>query len=289
MAKIPRSIGTHNGMFHADEVTASALLVVYDLADKDKIIRTRDADKLATCEYVCDVGGEYDPSRKLFDHHQKEYVGDKSSAGMILLFLKESGVISDKEYHALNGSLVRGVDAFDNGKVPFNLGYCTFSQLISNFSPITYEATEEEMNQAFMEALNFTIGHLSRFKERFHYIQQSRDVVDALMKKYKDCIIFNEAVPWMENFFDLGGDKHPANFIIMPSGTHWKLRGIPPTYEERTKVRVPLPLSWAGLLDEDLKEASGISGAIFCHKGRFISVWETKEDALKAYEKVRSQ
>ncbi len=48
------------------------------------------------------------------------------------------------------------------------------------------------------------------------------------------------------------------------------------------KVRVPLPEAWAGLMDEELKKASGISGAIFCHKGRFISVWETKKDALRA-------
>jgi uncharacterized UPF0160 family protein len=50
------------------------------------------------------------------------------------------------------------------------------------------------------------------------------------------------------------------------------------------KVRLPQPIQWAGLLDEDLKRVSGISGAVFCHKGRFISVWETREDALKALE-----
>jgi len=54
------------------------------------------------------------------------------------------------------------------------------------------------------------------------------------------------------------------------------------------KVRTPLPQEWAGLLDEDLKRASGIRGAIFCHKGRFISVWETKEDVFKALDYVIS-
>ena len=52
------------------------------------------------------------------------------------------------------------------------------------------------------------------------------------------------------------------------------------------KVRVPLPEAWAGLQDEELKKATGIPGAIFCHKGRFISVWETKEDALQALKKI---
>ena len=34
--------------------------------------------------------------------------------------------------------------------------------------------------------------------------------------------------------------------------------------------------------EKELSDASGVQGAIFCHKGRFISIWETKEDALKA-------
>ena len=72
----------------------------------------------------------------------------------------------------------------------------------------------------------------------------------------------------------------------MPSGEHWKLRGIPPNLQEKMKVRLPLPQEWAGLSEEDLKRVSGIPGAIFCHKGRFISVWETKGDALQALHYV---
>jgi uncharacterized UPF0160 family protein len=56
--------------------------------------------------------------------------------------------------------------------------------------------------------------------------------------------------------------------------------------ENNMKVRIPLPLEWAGLLEEDLKKITGIPGAVFCHKGRFISVWETREDALKALKYV---
>ena len=102
-------------------------------------------------------------------------------------------------------------------------------------------------------------------------------------------MIFEKSIPWLENFFDLGGEKHPAKFLIMPSGPHWKLRGIPPNLEERMKVRVPLPEEWAGKSDEELHAASGIEGAIFCHKGRFISIWETKEDAMRAYEYIKKK
>jgi len=72
----------------------------------------------------------------------------------------------------------------------------------------------------------------------------------------------------------------------MPTGKQWKLRGIPPSYEKRMQVRLPLPKEWAGLIDDELKEKSQISGAIFCHKGQFISVWETKEDAIKACDYI---
>jgi uncharacterized UPF0160 family protein len=96
--------------------------------------------------------------------------------------------------------------------------------------------------------------------------------------------MFDQNLPWLEIFFELNGVDHDALFVIMPSGNHWKLRGIPPSYEDRMKVRLPQPQEWAGLLDEELKKVSGIPGAVFCHKGRFISVWETREDALKALE-----
>ena len=95
--KNPRSFGTHDGSFHADEVTACALLILFDLIDEDKIVRTRHREELSACEYVCDVGGIYDPKNKLFDHHQVDYQGPMSSAGMILLHLLDIGKISPKE------------------------------------------------------------------------------------------------------------------------------------------------------------------------------------------------
>ena len=102
------------------------------------------------------------------------------------------------------------------------------------------------------------------------------------MERNKICLLFDKAVSWNDSFFALGGKDHPALFVVMPAKEHWKLRGIPPDEEHRMQVRLPLPEKWAGLLEEDLVQASGIKGAIFCHKGRFTSVWETRENALEA-------
>lgn len=280
--KIPRSVGTHDGTFHADEVTACALLLLFDLVDEDKIFRTRNLSVLETCEYVCDVGGIYDPSRHLFDHHQADYQGLLSSAGMVLLHLKNTGILDSHAYDFFNYSLIMGVDAHDNGKDPQIPGLCSYSHIVTNFTPIPYDADPAVQDRAFFEALHFAKSHLERLWKRYQYMQSCQQTIAEAMSSNAECLMFDKSIPWLEIFFELGGALHPAKFVIMPSGKHWKLRGIPPTLEERMKVRFPLPQEWAGLLDEDLKRVSGIPGAIFCHKGRFISVWATREDAIKA-------
>ena len=281
-SKMPRTLGIHDGSFHADEVTASAFLILYGLVDKEGIHRTRDVKLLARCEYVCDVGGVYDPKTKRFDHHQVEYKGPLSSAGMVLLYLKEQNILDHHLYETFNRTLVLGVDAHDNGIAKMEVGTTSFSQVISNFLPIHYEATQEEMLRAFFEAVDFVVVHLDRLRRRFAYTLACQALVKKAMQGAQSALIFDTSIPWMENFFEANGEVHPAQFVIMPSGPHWKLRGIPPSMHERMKVRCPMPESWAGLLEAELKKASGIDGAVFCHKGRFISIWKTKEDAMKA-------
>jgi uncharacterized UPF0160 family protein len=201
---------------------------------------------------------------------------------MVLLYLKTTSVITTKEYQFFHQSLVMGVDAHDNGKDPEIPGLCTYSNIVSNFTPIPHDADESQQNAAFFEALAFACGHLTRLWERYNFIQSCRQIVADSMAQGNEYLLFDKGIPWMEIFFDMGGASHPAKFVIMPSGRHWKLRGIPPSLDDKMKVRYPLPKEWAGLLDEELKRISKIPGAIFCHKGRFISVWETKEDAIKA-------
>lgn len=284
--RILRSFGTHDGTFHADEVTACALLLLFDLIDRGSVTRSRSLDKLERCEFLCDVGGHYDPVEKRFDHHQAHYVGPLSSAGMVLLYLKQIGLLSSHAYAFFNHSLVKGVDDHDNGNAQTLDGVCTYSHIISNFNPIRYDAPIVEQESAFYIALDFAHQYLKKIWDRYRYIQSCRVTVEEVMKKADLVLMFDEELPWFDVFFELGGERHPALFLIMPSGKHWKLRGIPPSSHRKMEVRQPLPKAWAGLLEDSLKQVSGIPGAVFCHKGRFISVWESKEDALQALRYV---
>ncbi len=280
--EVKRSAGVHDGNFHADEVVACALLIFFDLIDGDKIVRSRDPEALSTCEYVCDVGGIYDPNKKRFDHHQVDYDGTCSSAGMVLRYLLDEKIISKALRDYFHENLIYGVDAHDMGTTT-RFGFANFSHAIALFNPVEYTAKPEAYAKGFSEACSYAQGYLKRLKARFDYNQGCREIVKKAMDVGKDFLTFSEPIPWIDGFFELGGEKHPAQFLLMPtSQNQWKVRAIPPNEKEKMDMRTPLPAAWSGLMGEALEQVSKIPGAVFCHKGRFVSIWETKESAEKA-------
>lgn len=44
---------------------------IFEFLQDAEIIRTRDPAELAKCDIVVDVGGEYDPKKHRYDHHQR--------------------------------------------------------------------------------------------------------------------------------------------------------------------------------------------------------------------------
>lgn len=52
-------IGTHDGVFHADEVLACTMLRYIHI--DVEIVRTRNPEILKKMDYLVDVGGVYDP------------------------------------------------------------------------------------------------------------------------------------------------------------------------------------------------------------------------------------
>jgi uncharacterized UPF0160 family protein len=70
MAARQKTVAVHDQNWHADDC-----LSVYFLKNteefKDAIVkRTRNPAELEHCDAVCDTGGQYDPERRRYDHHQ---------------------------------------------------------------------------------------------------------------------------------------------------------------------------------------------------------------------------
>ena len=69
-------------------------------------------------------------------------------------------------------------------------------------------------------------------------------------------------------------------FVVHPRGTDWALTTIR-TGDDTFDNRADLPAAWAGLTDGALEQASGVTGAKFCHNGRFIAVAASREAVLE--------
>lgn len=66
-------IGTHDGTFHCDDVTACFMLKELDRFKNHEIVRTRNPDLLSKAEIVVDVGRELDIEKLRLDHHQRSF------------------------------------------------------------------------------------------------------------------------------------------------------------------------------------------------------------------------
>uniref|UniRef100_A0A182NA65 Uncharacterized protein n=1 Tax=Anopheles dirus TaxID=7168 RepID=A0A182NA65_9DIPT len=148
----PVKIGTHDGIFHCDEVLACFMLQQLPRYASAEIIRTRDTAKLDECDIVVDVGAAFDRERHRYDHHQRTFdetlrklrpeLGVKwdirlSSAGLVYTYFGEEviGEILKRQtgkeptseclaavYKKVYDGLISEIDAIDNGVPMFEGG-----------------------------------------------------------------------------------------------------------------------------------------------------------------------
>lgn len=148
---MPKQIYTHNGSFHADEVTAVALLKVFRPALYHIKRMPHQTTEFPDASYVIDIGRVSDNITR-FDHHQWE--GGLSSAGLMWKHLDLSGYTQIDE-------LILAVDANDVGTKPAT--QFEYSRLISLYNNI--DINDEGQNYAFHRAVNFAIDILTSMKE----------------------------------------------------------------------------------------------------------------------------
>jgi len=278
-------VATHSGPFHCDDVFACALLRTF-LAPDLQVVRTRDLERVRTADIAIDVGGEYDPTRARFDHHQRDYEGPLSSAGMVLQWLSDEGKISGALAEKLRMEWVDYIDAVDNGaRKPDDDVPC----LPTVIGALCEQArTPEEFDARYAEAVQMCVAMLRGLRqaeERTHAARAA--VASAMAQAVADgtrVMVFEQHYKWKRAYFEQGGADHPTDYTLFPDGDSWRILAIPPEQESFATKR-PLPAEWAGLVDEELSLVIGVEGAKFCHKNRFIAVFATRAAAESAIEK----
>lgn len=279
------TVATHNGGFHADDVLAFALIRQFHDADA-RLVRTRDPDLLAQADLVVDVGGELDPSRGRFDHHQNAYTGERSSAGLVLDWLEAQGQVTPGLAQVLRHELVDYVDAVDNGRRTPERGVPCFTSLVGSYNEI--EPADGDPHGPFLAAAAMARDVLEGVQKGFARTEAARVEVVAEMEQApregRAVLCFDRYLPWKGAYFDNGGVEHPSDFVLFPAEGRWRVVAIPPEPGSFAKKR-PFPESWAGLENEELAAVVGVPGSLFCHKNRFIAVFASREAAVEALQR----
>ncbi|MFB1036061.1 MAG: MYG1 family protein [Sinobacterium sp.] len=278
-----KTIVTHNGNFHADDVFSVAAL--RSIFSSFTLIRTRDLDIIAKADIVIDVGGEYDPETDRFDHHQRGGAGERkngipySSFGLMwqkygLEICKNNQDVAN----SLDAGLVSTIDAIDCGHVKGVPEGISLSQTISMFNPTWQE--DSHFDSCFDEAVDFASRVLARFIAAASGGISAKTIVANAIDKAQDprVIVLEKYTPWKKTVHALS-DK--ALYMVYPSQTgQWRIQTVPVepgSFEDRK----PLPKEWAGLSDIALQNETGIDDAMFCHNGLFIAGAETFESTMK--------
>ena len=280
---MPTTVATHSGPFHADDVMAWALIRTFFDAEAE-LTRTRDQARIETMDVVFDVGGLYDPSSLRFDHHQQEYTGPLSSAGMVLRWLESSGRLTAPLARLLREQIVDYVDAVDNGRRMPDAGVPCIAKLVDAYNQGCY--TMDDFDAGFRRAgevakgmvVGIKLGHEDRLASAAAVLS----AMDEARAAGRNVIFMDRYHAWKDIYFDHNGVDHPTDFVLHPGvDGRWRAVAIPPVRGSFAQKR-SFPESWAGLGDEELSAATGVAGSLFCHKNRFISVFTTKEAALEA-------
>ncbi len=288
---------THSGGFHADELMSSVVLT--KLFPAARIVRSRSPEWIAPAadRIVYDVGGTFDPELRIFDHHQRgapvrEDGRPFSSFGLIwrqygMDYLAALGVPAERAaavHAAFDRKFVLPIDLVDNGaidpSIAGELAGLTLPALFDTLKP-SFDARGEDADE---RAFHAALAVAAIFVEGGIRVQDAKLRAEALVleaiKRTGDNRVLElpMGMPFRPAIIKAGAEH--MLFVVHPRENDWCVTGIRRS-DEGFELRADLPTAWAGLTNAELEKASGVAGATFCHKGRFIAAAKTREAALE--------
>jgi uncharacterized UPF0160 family protein len=292
----PDYLVTHNGGFHADELLSSVILT--RLFPKAQIVRSRGKDWItpAADRIIYDVGGLYEPSSQIFDHHQRgaplrDDGQPYSSFGLVWkhygrAYLTALGIPeADIEviHEGFDQKFVLPVDLMDNGALnPASAGplaSLTLPSLLETLKPVFDDRTAEAEDRGFQSALAIARSLVEAgIAQRAAKCRAEAVVTDAITQTGERSILeLPFGMPFRSAIVKAGADH--LLFVVHPRDKDWCITGIRQN-EEGFELRADLPAAWAGLSNGDLEAVCGVKGASFCHNGRFIAAASSRDAIL---------
>ena len=290
-------IGTHNGIFHSDEVVACAILSLANPNLPIVVLRSRDLSILNQCDVCVDIGGGR------FDHHQigfnkaRENGIKYASAGLVWkefgrqlidnyldIYFSKANCNKDIIFETFDNNFISLVDCEDNGIVTEK--HC-FS-FISSFLPLWFNNSTECFNKQFSKVLLVTISVLEEVLKTTISKEVAKNTISSNWNNVNYFCngileIPSQTIDWLEIILELNNSTKSnfVNFVIFPyPNGGWAAQCVPPSLENKFNQRIAFPIEWAGQTN-NLPNISGVKSALFCHNGRFFARANSKEDIIQ--------
>jgi len=250
-------IATHNKIFHADEVTAIALLEVF--TEEEYIVQRVDHDttNFADFDMVIDIGKKYD-GEKYFDHHQ--YKGGKSSAGLIWSYLEV-----EEDYPKIS-KFIKQIDDHDTGVQKAK--EFEYSNLISCYNSDDINDPQKQDEQ-FKKAVEFAKTVLDSFATMEENLQEAKSIV-ARSYTFDN----NRAILELETF-----TPHWTTYINGMLTPHIKAVVWEDEAEKNWKVKIPAKkLGSYELVTKPLEDDGTME---FVHSSGFYAIAKDEETMKK--------
>lgn len=286
---------THGGVFHGDDVFATALLSF--VLPEVKVARVFRVEGVNPDTIVFDTGMVYDPAQNRFDHHMRtfeETYDDGIKLSSLGLLWKQFGnevlgnlgleeELIPAAWGMVVNDLIKGVDAQDNGQLPMtNPRMMSVSGAISQFNP-SWDS-DHDANEGFLMAVDFAKMVLENTLRSAISRARGKATVEEAIKNASDGImILPFFVPWQGILsHSTIPNAEGILYAVFPSNRGgYSVQGVKIDPTAGNDLRKPLPESWAGLQGKALADTSDVEDATFCHAGRFICSAASKEGALR--------
>ncbi|XP_024873792.1 UPF0160 protein MYG1, mitochondrial-like isoform X2 [Temnothorax curvispinosus] len=309
-------IGTHDRHFHCSEVLACALLKLLPQYKDASIVRSEDKSILDTCDIVVGVGGEYNPSRRRYDHNTREFQEwmnivirepehhrkvKLTSAGLIYYqFGREilKNVLSDvtediiinKMFAFIYAKLIREIDFMDEHKCKLE-SYTDLSARVCRLNPL-WDSQDEKKDKQFEKAMALVRKEfLDIVKDARNIRLPSMDIVrHAVENRFKvdpsgEIIMLSKVITYEDYLFKLEKDLNVSpsiKYVIWKTGNIYCIGCV----QEYYVYRMLFPKAWGGLSHDTLVKACGIEGALHVHPDCYVGGHETEGGAVAMARKA---
>lgn len=256
------SVIVHAGTFHADDALSAALVMA--AAGRDIPVKRCCSipEGLPDTVIVADIG------RGKYDHHQEDAKlradGNKHAAcGLLYEDLKESLFGTEEAREEFHSHYILPIEDADNG-----ISNNPLTSYIDDMNPDWDHPEESDARFSNAVKLFQNLIEEAQRKEQAA-VRADRLLSDAIASAEGKVVLLEKAVPWQrkvcltDNLF----------IVYFSRRGEWTVQCVPVEPDSFT-VRYPLSAQ------EEME------GCEFCHSGRFLATFDSKEHAISAARKL---